>query len=76
MAEDFPHGKGSWISDMSSIRRGMWERKLWMAKEAEKAKQDEGKWPGEPGTSPFFSFYFTTTGAPVAMAQIYRIERR
>ena len=25
VAEDFPHGKGSWISDISSIRGGMWE---------------------------------------------------
>ena len=41
---------------------------------AEKAKQDGGKWPGEPKTSPFSSYLFTMTGASVAMAQIYRIE--
>ena len=90
MAEDFPHGKGSWMSDMSSIRGGMWERKLWMAKvlflpslslslspfsssfrswlrvqdagEAEKAKQNEGKWPGEPKTSPFFFIFIHRDG--------------
>ena len=44
------------------------------ATKAEKAKQDGGKWPGEPKTSPFSSYLFTMTGASVAMAQIYRIE--
>ena len=25
VAEDIPHGKGSWTSDISSSRGGMWE---------------------------------------------------
>ena len=44
------------------------------AGEAEKAKQDGSKWPGEPKTSPFSSFLFTMTGAAAATAQIYHIE--
>ena len=42
--------------------------------EAEKAKQDGGKWPGEPKASLFSSYLFTVTGASAAMAQTYRIE--
>ena len=42
--------------------------------EAEKAKQDGGKWPGEPKTSPSSPYLFTTGGAPTATAQIYRIQ--
>jgi len=44
------------------------------AGEAEKAKRDEGKWPGEPKTTPFSSFLFTATGGSAATARIYRIE--
>ena len=43
------------------------------AGEAEKAKRDEGKWPGEPKTTPFSSFLFTATGGSAATARIYRI---
>ena len=44
------------------------------ATEAEKAKWDEGKWPGEPKHPLSSHFLFTMTGAAAATAQIYRIE--
>ena len=44
------------------------------AGEAEKAKWDKGKWPGDPKQPPFSSFLFTTTGGLSATTQIYRIE--
>ena len=29
VAVDFPHGNGSWTSDITSNHRGMWEGKLY-----------------------------------------------
>ena len=41
---------------LSPSRSWLWVQE---ATEAEKAKQDGGKWPGEPKTSPFTSYLFT-----------------
>ena len=63
VAEDFPHGKGSWMSDMSSIRGRIWERRLGLGK----YNREPSTEPKEPSTgtektgTEKFRFYFGST---------------